>query len=173
MNTVGPNGGGGMVTLNGLHFRNPSAPLFNGTDDASIAKCTKEQMQGAGGACTNVKTPRFNTLIAVFLHSDSVCKRWRSRWAASIKPRRAQVSQNVPQHAHARIWILSDVDGIRRVRWKWNTYRRQQRCQMPANSMCFSRLWRATFKKRTWKKDFLYCEKLHSRASTGLRHRPF
>lgn len=58
MNTVGPNGGGGRVTLNGIHFRYPSAPFFNGTDDEAVFKCTKEQMDGAGGECTQVKDPR-------------------------------------------------------------------------------------------------------------------
>jgi FtsP/CotA-like multicopper oxidase with cupredoxin domain len=42
-------------SINGIHFKYPTAPLFNGTDSDEITKCTKEDLAGAGGFCTQVK----------------------------------------------------------------------------------------------------------------------
>ena len=46
---------GSGASINGIHFKYPTAPLFYGTDSGQITKCTKEELEGAGGFCTQVK----------------------------------------------------------------------------------------------------------------------
>ena len=50
--------------INGIHFKYPTAPLFNGTDSAQTTKCTKEQLEGAGGFCTQV-TDKSNVKVFI------------------------------------------------------------------------------------------------------------
>ena len=45
--------GGGSV--NGIKLKYPTAPFFNGTDSDEIFKCTKAELEGAGGYCTHVR----------------------------------------------------------------------------------------------------------------------
>ena len=41
-------------SLNGIKLKYPTAPFFNGTDSEEITKCTKMQLRGEGGYCTQV-----------------------------------------------------------------------------------------------------------------------
>jgi len=55
-------------SINGIHFKYPTAPLFNETDSDQITKCSKEELEGAGGFCTQVQLfspPFYKTIFKI------------------------------------------------------------------------------------------------------------
>jgi hypothetical protein len=51
------------AAINGVEFKYPEEPFFDGPENTPMNKCTDEQMQGAGGHCTQMKEVKKDELL--------------------------------------------------------------------------------------------------------------